>query len=138
VVGGHVYGFRNMDSKGYVAVFIDPLGKDEVREFAQVWLDQYPRLEQVCPGQGAGTVTLQIEKVDALLWEKNMQFRVMSGEDFTWIYLNLDGRVIETSGLPYETNTLPLDVLVELDGIEEVVDQQNERRLDELEEAGIL
>jgi hypothetical protein len=127
-----------MDSKGYVAIFKEPLGKEAVREFAQLWLEQYSRLEQVCPGQNAGTVTLKVDNVDALLWEKNMQFRVMSGEDFSWIYLNMEGRVIETSGLPYETNTLPLDVLVELEGIEEVVDQQNERRLDELEKIGLL
>jgi len=127
-----------MDSKGYVAIFTEPVGKEEVRDFVQVWLDQYPRLEQVCPGQGAGTVTLKIEKVDALLWEKNLQFRVMSGEDFTWIYLDLDGRVLETSGLPFETNTLPLDVLVELEGIQEVIDQKNEKRLEELEKAGLL
>ncbi len=127
-----------MDSKGYVAIFKQALGKNKVKDFVRVWLDHYPRVEQVCPGQGAGTVTLTIENADAILWEPNLQFRVMSGEDFAWIYLTFEGRVIETSGLAYETNTLPLDVLVELEGIEEVIDQRNERRLDELEAIGIL
>ncbi|MEM6823424.1 MAG: hypothetical protein AAF558_15965 [Verrucomicrobiota bacterium] len=127
-----------MHSKGYVAVFKEALDRGAVTGIVQCWLDQYPRIEQVCPGDQAGVVTLPVTNPEAILWEKNLQFRILSGEAFTWIYLTLDRHIIETTGLPDPENTLPLDVFVELEGISEVVDQKNDRRLDELEKAGLL
>ena len=47
-------------------------------------------------------------------------------------------RVIETSGLPNEKIPLSLDVLLELTGVTEVVDQSDDRRLDELERDGLM
>ena len=67
-----------------------------------------------------------------------MQFRMIEGDDFAWIYLSLGRRVAETSGLPHADNLAPLHALAELPGLQEVVDQINERRLDQLESEGLL
>ncbi|MGF1677805.1 MAG: hypothetical protein ACFCUX_01275 [Candidatus Methylacidiphilales bacterium] len=127
-----------MESKGYIALTSAPLEKRAVTEIIEGWTAQYPRVEQVCPGAQAGTLTVLIHQPEDILWDQHLQFRVLSGEEFTWIYITLGHRIIETSGLSYEANTLPLDVLLDCAGIEEVIDQSNERRLDELEKAGLL
>lgn len=127
-----------MDSKGYVALMQVPLDRAAVQGMVALWIEHYPRLEQVCPGDQAGVLTVTVDTPDAILWENNLQFRVVSGEDFAWIYLTLDRRIIETTSLPHEENTLALDVLLDLEGLEEVVDQHNDRRLDALEKAGLL
>jgi len=127
-----------MDSKGFVAVLEKPLDRGRATEIVSDWLERFPRVEQVCPGPQAGTVTVHLQKASSILWENHLQFRVLNGDDFTWVYLTLEERVVETTGLPHEANTLPLDVLIEIPEIEEVVDQRNERRLDELEAAGLL
>jgi len=127
-----------MDSKRFIAVMQKPLEAEAVRGIVGQWMDTFPRVEQVCPGPQAGPVTVTLQKPANIIWEKNLQFRVLNGEDFSWIYLTLEERVIETSGLDHESNTLPLDVLVDIEGIDEVIDQKNERRLDELEKTGIL
>lgn len=125
-----------METKGYIAIFEDALDKEAVKDFVKIWSSDYDRLEQVVPGNSNSTVILKSE--DEILWEDNLQFRVSAGEDFTWVYLSLHHLVIETSGMPHEENTLPLDVLAELPRINEVVNQENERRLDELEAEGLL
>lgn len=129
---------ESMDSKGYVALFHEALSKDSIRSCVRIWLESYERVEQTCPGPHAGGTTLTLTKEEDILWEQNLQFRVLSGEDFAWIYVSPLGRVMETSGLPYADNTLPLDVLIDLPDLEEVIDQENDRRLDQLEAEGLL
>jgi len=124
-------------SKGYIAVFDEDLDKDTVSGFIQIWLNHF-KVEQVCPGAQAGNMTLLINSVDDLLWEDHLQLRISMEGVFSWAYLTLGKRVIETSSLPEEDNLLPLEVLADLPGIEEVVDQENQKRLDELESEGII
>ncbi len=126
-----------MLSKGYIAVIDEELTRELVRDIADVWLTHF-NLEQVCPGPQAGVMTLSIEKPEDILWEKNLQFRVSSGEVFTWVYLTLGKYVIESSGLPDGENTLPLEVFADIPLIQEVVSQDNDRRLDQLEAEGLI
>ena len=130
--------FLPMDSKGYVALFHQPLSKESIRGFVETWIGTYDKVEQVCPGPEAGGITVSLKTTEDILWEKNLQFRVLTGGEFTWIYLSQQTRVIETSGLPFADNTMPLDVLVELPGLAEIIDQINERRLNQLEAEGLL
>jgi hypothetical protein len=127
-----------MISQGYVGVFDAAFTRASVTEFVETWLGLNFQVEQVCPGPHAGNTTLAITKAEDILWETNLQFRVLSEVTFAWVYLSLHRRVIETSGLPEEANTMPLDVLVDLPGVTEVVDQINERRLDQLEAEGLM
>ncbi|PTY03949.1 hypothetical protein DB346_02745 [Verrucomicrobia bacterium LW23] len=130
-----------MISKGFVAILSAPLSRAHVAECAASWLERFERLEQVTPEPGS-VATIGLKKVEDIMWENNMQFRVLNGEEFAWIYLTLDKRCIETSGLPAplpdDAIALCLDVLLELPGVTTVVDQANERRLEELEAEGLL
>ena len=73
-----------------------------------------------------------------LLPSDHLQFRVIQGDDFCWAYLTRNRRVIETTGLPNEKIPLCLDILLELSGVTEIVDQSDDRRLDELERDGLM
>jgi hypothetical protein len=127
-----------MDSKGYVALFNKPLSKEVIQDFIATWLATYDKVEQVCPGPQSGGITVLLKAEKEILWEKNLQFRILTGGEFTWVYVSQQARVIETSGLPFADNTMPLDVLIELPGLVEIIDQVNERRLEQLEAQGLL
>lgn len=72
------------------------------------------------------------------MWETHLQFRILHGGEFAWVYLSLDRRAIETTGLASDQLSLCLQVLTELPGITEIISQENERRLDALEAEGII
>jgi len=127
-----------MISKGFVGVFAEPFTKDQVGLFVETWLGSNYQVEQVCPGPHAGNTTLAITAPSDVLWEAHLQFRILNDISFSWAYLTLERRVIETSGLPDEGNTLPLDILLDLPGLQEIVDQANDRRLDQLEADGLM
>ena len=126
-----------MISKGFVGIFSSPLTRELVSECAASWLARFERVEQVTPDPGAVS-TVILKQPEDIMWETNLQFRVMNGEEFAWIYLTLDKRCMETSGLPSEEIALCLEVLLELPEIANVVDQRNEKKLDELEQEGLL
>ncbi|MCX6934866.1 MAG: hypothetical protein NTZ01_01510 [Verrucomicrobia bacterium] len=98
----------------------------------------FEKVEQVCPGIPAGYSTITLTSVDELLKSDHLQFRILQGDDFVWAYLTRGRRVIETTGLPNEKIALCLDILLELPGITEIVDQADDRRLDELERDGLM
>lgn len=125
------------DSIGFVGVFSDRFSRSCIERFVGIWLKQFGSVEQVCPGP-AGPLTLRITTEQDVIWEKSMQFRVTEGADFSWIYLTMGQRVVETTGLASAQSALVLEVLMELPGLIGVVDQRNDRRLDELEEEGLL
>jgi hypothetical protein len=127
-----------MISKGYVGVFDAPFTRETVGGMVDCWREKNFQVEQVCPGPHAGNTTVSVASPADILWEDNLQFRVLSDVTFSWVYLTLGHRVAETSGLPEEGNTLPLEVLLDLPGLAEVVDQANERRLDQLEAEGLM
>jgi len=127
-----------MLTKGYFGLFERPFDKDRVRQAVALWLEQFGGLEQVCPGPESGNATLTIRSQEEIFWEDHLQFRVIAGEAFCWVYLSLGRVVIETSSLPQEGNTLALDVLVDLPGLLEVIDERNDKRLDQLEAEGLI
>ena len=124
-----------MVQKGFIAVFESALGKQEIAECVSSWLERFEKVEQVIP-QMEGT--LEVKQVDEIMWEPNMQFRVLNGDQFSWVYASLDRRAMETTGFQDAEISFCLEVLLELPGIAEVIDEKNQRRLDELEKAGII
>lgn len=127
-----------MISRGYVAVFSEAHTDASIRSILESWLERFPRVEQVIPGAQAGNSTITLASPDELLPSDHLQFRIIQGEDFTWAYLTRGRRVIETTGLPNEKISLSLDILLELGGVTEIVDQSDDRRLDELERDGLM
>ena len=89
-------------------------------------------------GVQAGNTTTAIRQPQDLIPADHLQFRVIQGGDFAWAYLTRGRRVIETTGLPQEKIALCLDMLLELPGVTEIVDQHDDRRLDELERDGLM
>ena len=127
-----------MISHGYVAVFAEPHTDDSIRKILESWLARFEKVEQVVPGVQAGNTTTAIQQPLDLIPADHLQFRVIQGGDFAWAYLTRGRRVIETTGLPQEKIALCLDILLELPGVTEIVDQHDDRRLDELERDGLM
>lgn len=127
-----------MISRGYVAVFADAHTDDSIRKILESWLARFERIEQVIPGIQAGNTTTAVHSPLDMIPSDHLQFRVIQGEDFAWTYLTRGRRVMETTGLPHEKISLCLDVLLELPGVTEIVDQHDDRRLDELERDGLM
>ncbi len=127
-----------MDSKGYVGLFSTPLTSDHIRQCVKSWLNRFEKVEQVCPGTTAGSITIAINQPGDLIEDAHPQFRVLNGTDFTWIYITRDRFVIETSGFAQEDITLCLDVLMELPNLVEIIDEHNDNRLDQLEAEGLM
>jgi hypothetical protein len=63
---------------------------------------------------------------------------VGNGEQFAWIYVSLDKTAMETTGFADAEISFCLEVLLELSDVKEVVDEKNQRRLEQLEKAGII
>ncbi|MEM9443902.1 MAG: hypothetical protein AAGA18_00985 [Verrucomicrobiota bacterium] len=126
------------DSKGYIGIFDCVLDRSRLKVFAEIWLDKFDQVEQVVPGKQSGILTIHIKKSEDILEDKAPQFRVTAGEDFSWIYLSMDKPVVETSGLPVEDNVMPLESLLDLPDLHEVVDQFDEKRIGELEREGLV
>jgi hypothetical protein len=127
-----------MISRGYVAIFAESHTEDTIRIFLDSWLARFERVEQVIPGIQAGNTTTPLQSPKDLIPSDHLQFRVLLGGDFAWAYLTRGRRVIETTGLPNEKISLCLDILLELPGVTEIVDQHDDRRLDELERDGLM
>ena len=124
-----------MVQKGFIAVFEGALGRAHVSECVASWLDRFEKVEQVIPKMEG---TLEVKEPGEIMWEENLQFRVLNGEQFAWVYVSLDKRAMETTGFQDAEISFCLEVLLELPGVAEVIDEKNQRRLDELEKAGII
>ena len=124
-----------MLQKGYVAVFEKALDRASVSECVASWLERFERVEQVVPRMEG---TLEVREPSEIMWEQHLQFRVLNGEQFAWVYVSLDKPAMETTGFQDAEISFCLEVLLELPGIAEVIDERNQRRLDELEKAGII
>ena len=127
-----------MISRGYVAVFTETHTDTSIRKILESWLARFEKIEQVVPGVRAGNTTTAIQKPEDLIPADHLQFRVIQGGDFAWAYLTRGRLVIETTGMPNEKISLCLDILLELPGVQEIVDQHDDRRLDELERDGLM
>ena len=127
-----------MISRGYVAVLAQPHSDDSIQGILDSWMSRFERVEQVVPGTQAGNTTITLANSSELLKADHLQFRIIQGADFAWAYLTRGRRVIETTGLPHDKIALCLDVLLEIPGVTEIVDQHDDRRLDELERDGLM
>jgi hypothetical protein len=124
-----------MDKKGFIAVFESELGKPQITECVASWLERFEKVEQVVPKMEG---TLEVKETRDIMWEPHLQFRVINGDQFSWVYVSLDKRGMETTGFQDAEISFCLEVLLELPGVAEVIDEKNQRRLDELEKAGII
>jgi hypothetical protein len=124
-----------MNQKGFVAVFERDLTKANIAECVASWIARFEKVEQVIPNMEG---TLEVKEPAEIMWEPNLQFRVVDGEQFAWIYVSVDKRAMETTGFQDAEISLCLEVLLELPSVAEIVDEKNQRRLDELERAGII
>ncbi|SDT95568.1 hypothetical protein SAMN05444156_1044 [Verrucomicrobium sp. GAS474] len=129
-----------MISQGYVAIFKTPFDKETVGACVASWLTRFDAVEQVAPHTGAGTgFTLSVkEPKDVMYGSDSLQFRVLQAPDFAWVYLTMGRRAIETSALPHPDLSLPLDLLLDLPGLAEIVPDYEDGRLTELEQEGLL
>ena len=124
-----------MVQKGFIAVFEGALGRAHVSECVASWLDRFEKVEQVIPKMEG---TLEVKEPGEIMWEENLQFRIINGEQFAWVYASLDKRAMETTGFQDAEISFCLEVLLELPRVAEVIDEKNQRRLDQLEKAGII
>ena len=124
-----------MIQKGFVAVFGRPLTRAAISECVASWLERFEKIEQVVPKMEG---TLEVKEPSEIMWEPHLQFRVLNGEQFSWVYVSLDKLAMETTGFQDAEISFCLEVLLELPGVSEVVDEKNQRRLDALEKAGII
>ena len=124
-----------MVQKGFIAVFERAFDRTEVSECVMSWLERFEKVEQVIPNMEG---TLEVKEPGEVMWESNLQFRVLNGEQFAWVYVSLERRAMETTGFQDAEISFCLEVLLELPGVAEVIDEKNQRRLDELEKAGII
>lgn len=125
----------DMEKKGFVAVFKRPLDKERIGECVESWLERFEKVEQVAP---ATEFTLEVKEVRDILWDPNLQFRVTNADQFAWVYITLDKTAAETTGFQDAEISFCLEVLLELPEVLEIVDEKNQRRLDELEKAGVI
>jgi hypothetical protein len=124
-----------MEKKGFVAIFGKEFTRDRVSECVESWLERFEKVEQIAPGM---EFTLEIKGAKEILWDPNLQFRVSNGEQFAWVYVSLEKTAMETTGFADAEISFCLEVLLELPDVTEVVDEKNQRRLEQLEKAGII
>ena len=124
-----------MDKKGFVAIFNRPFTQQGVVECIEFWLERFEKVEQIAPKM---EFTLELKKADEILWDPSLQFRISSGEQFAWAYITLEKVAMETTGFQDAEISFCLEILLELPGVTEVVDEKNQRRLDELEKSGVI
>jgi hypothetical protein len=98
-------------------------------------LERFEKVEQVAPKM---EFTLEIKGAKEIIWDPLLQFRVSNGEQFAWAYITLEKNTMETTGFADAEISFCLEVLLELPDVTEIVDEKNQRRLDELEKAGVI
>jgi hypothetical protein len=124
-----------MEKKGFVAVFGKELDRARIGVCVDSWLERFEKVEQVAP---ANEFTLEVKETRDILWDTNLQFRVSNADQFAWIYITLDKTAMETTGFADAEISFCLEVLLELPDVTEIVDEKNQRRLEQLEKAGII
>jgi hypothetical protein len=82
--------------------------------------------------------THEIKSAKEIIWDANLQFRISESDLFAWAYVTLDKAAMETTGFADAEISFCLQVLLELPDTTEIVDEKNQRRLDELEKSGVI
>jgi len=128
----------SLEHRGYVGLFSEKLDRRRIGELVTLWVERFGSIEQIA-GNSNQVATVTIRLASDVVWQKDLQFRILSGEQFAWIYITLDHQAIETTGLaPHRGDSLSRNVLVELPGCIEIIDEHNDHRLDELEAQGLM
>ncbi len=128
----------SLEHHGFIGLFAEPLGRQRIQELVLLWLERFGNIEQTI-GNSHQALTQAVRSASDLVWEKDLQFRVLTGEQFAWVYITLDRPIIETSGLaPDNGSYLCRDVLTNIHGCLEIIDEHNDRRLNELEAKGLI
>ncbi|MEZ5406328.1 MAG: hypothetical protein R3F23_09280 [Verrucomicrobiia bacterium] len=77
--------------------------------------------------------------MEDVIWDENLQFRILNGDEFSWVYLTRNKFIIETTGQPNgEEVSLCLNLLTELPELKTVIPDSDEKRLEELEKQGLI
>src|SRR5271156_2625684 len=100
-----------MLQKGYVAVFERALDRASISECVASWLERFEKVEQVVPRMEG---TLEVREPSEIMWEQHLQFRVLNGDRFSWVYISLNKPAMETTGFQDAEISLCLEVLLEL------------------------
>jgi hypothetical protein len=128
-----------MVSKGFVAISSEVITDAVIEDYIQSWLMRFERVEQVSPLDRNGNTTIHIQSVEDYMPDEEVQFRILDGGDFAWVYITRLRYAIETTGLACDDRiALSLDVLLELPAIKEIIHDSDEARLDALEAEGML
>ncbi len=127
-----------LERQGFVGLFSEPLVRKRIEELVSLWMERFGNVEQTV-GKGSQVLTVKIQNVSDVIWEKDLQFRILYEEQFAWIYMTENRYVIETSGLiSQDASSLCRDVLKDIHGCKEIIDDRNDGRLDELETQGLM
>lgn len=128
----------SLEHRGFVGLFREQLDRPRIEALVALWLERFGAVEQAV-GPSYQVSTLRIQSVADIIWEADLTFRVLSGEQFAWVYLTPNTRVIETSGLGVSAGPLLCrDVLEDVPDCAEIIDERNDRRLEELEAQGVM
>ncbi len=128
-----------MISKGFVAISSEAISDAVICDYIQSWLSRFERVEQVSPLDRNSNTTIHIRSIEDYLPYEQVQFRILDGGDFAWVYITRARYAIETTGFPSDNQiSLCLEVLLELPAINEIIEDTDDARLCALEAEGIL
>src|SRR3989338_7185032 len=114
--------------KGYVALLKSPLTQEVLEAIVENWLTRFDAVEQLRPDGGEGVFAFAVRDISDMVWERDLQFRVLAGEQFAWVYLTADRRILESDGLSDPGGAvLSFDVFSELPGCERIVSDSNDK-----------
>ncbi|MBX7157477.1 MAG: hypothetical protein K1X66_03725 [Verrucomicrobiae bacterium] len=121
---------------GFVAVFEQALDRPRLEAILASWLNRFEKVEQVASHDVA---TFSIQTLKDIIWDENLQFRILNGDEFSWVYLTQNKFIIETTGQPHGDDvSLCLNLLTELPNLKTIIPDSDEKRLEELEKQGFI
>lgn len=121
---------------GFVAVFEKSLDRPLIETIINSWLERFEKVEQVASRDVA---TFSIQTLEDVIWDENLQFRILNDSEFSWAYLTQHSRVIETTGQPQgDQVSLCLTLLTDLPELKIIVPDSDEKRLEALEKQGLI
>lgn len=127
----------SMLQKGYVALLKAPLTQEMLHGIVENWLTRFESVEQLKP-ESKEIATFPIRHPHDVVWEDSPQFRVVAGEQFSWVYFSADRRIVESDGLtPVGSDALSLHVMA-LPECEKVVSDKDDKVLDQWEAQGLM
>ena len=127
----------SVEQRGYVALLKHPLTRHDLDKILLDWLMRFDAIEQLTLAGTKTLATVPIRNPDEVFWERDLQFRVLAGEQFAWVYLTAERRVMESEGLAEPNGPiLSLDVFAGIPFCERIVSDRDDKTLDEWEAKG--